>query len=296
MVEQSRPTLRLFDRAKGLCCLLSLLFLAHLSAPLAAAPLPEEQGDTDLLSLGIPELHLAPIAPVEEYQPQELRLAQMEDPELILELQGEETLAELQENEFEEEALSMAKALTLSLIPGGGWGLIYTGKTAQSLIPFLISAVGYGVGLVYMSGLFDESSEEVCFHKPSSEVVGKGECSLFEPTLQRPMQHTQLDPRGPLDANGQPTQPYFATKDDYELQSRGQDYDGFGLGLTIVVSTYAASSLLGALWSMSEVSEHNGKLRRRIESTAMAPRVTPSMLPSVTGRGMLPGFGLHLRF
>ena len=103
MVEQSRHTLRLFDRAKGLCCLLPLLLLALLSAPLAAAPLPGEQGDTDQLSQLIPELRLAPLEPVEEYQPQELRLAQMEDPELILELQGEETLAELQENEFEEE-------------------------------------------------------------------------------------------------------------------------------------------------------------------------------------------------
>ena len=269
---------------RALC--LALCFLFASTSLLSAAPPEESAAARSGWEIKALEAQPAPT----------VRLAQMDEPELVFELQGEETLAELQENEFEQEALSMFRALTLSLLPGGGWGLIYTGRRAQSLIPFLISAVGYGVGLVYMSGLFDQSSEQVCFHKPSGETVGYNECFLFEPTTQRPMQHTQLDPRGPKDRNGQPTQPYFATKDDYELQKRGEDYEGFGVGLTIVLSTYIVSSALGAIWSMGEVSEHNDRLRKRIESTAMAPQVTPTMLPSVTGRGMTPGFGLRFNF
>ena len=62
----------------------------------------------------------------------------MEDPTLMRELEQEESLEDLQEIEYSREALSISRGTLLSLIPGGGWSLMYANRRAQGVLMVLI--------------------------------------------------------------------------------------------------------------------------------------------------------------
>lgn len=202
---------------------------------------------------------------------------------LDADLADEKTLEDLQRDEFEADAWSMGAAIGLSLIPGAGWGLIYAEKPAQSTVPFLLSAVGYAIGGLYMAGLFDEKSERICQHVRDGRV-GFRECGIADVTY---------DPRMPdADGDGKPNnddnldidtrdpamRQYFATRADYEVVTRGEDFDGVNTGLIIIASTYALTTIIGAVWSGATVYEHNDQLRKDIESTA--GRATVAEVPT----------------
>lgn len=193
---------------------------------------------------------------------------------LDADLADEKTLEDLQRDEFEADAWSMGAAIGLSLIPGAGWGLIYAEKPAQSTVPFLLSAVGYIIGGLYVAGVFDEESTEICQHVRDGRV-GDAECTYggitFDPTIDR-IDNNDIDPRDPA------MRQYFATRADYEVVTRGEDFDGVSTGLIIIASTYALTSIIGAVWSGATVYEHNDQLRKDIESTA--GRATVAEVPT----------------
>lgn len=217
---------------------------------------------TALGLLAGPALAKNPV-PTSAAAPPAVLLAQIDDSDL----KDEETLEELIEGEIDEESWSMGKAIGLSLLPGGGFGLIYAEKKAQSVVPFLLSAVGYGVGLAYMLGVFNEKSEQVCVHVRDGEVP-LGECSIGDTAGE----NLANDPRSP---NGM-TQ-YFDTKGDYTEGIKGEDFDGKDTGILILGATYAFTTILGAIWAASTVSDHNDKVRKAAESTAEGPRLRPVM-------------------
>ncbi|MCA9537498.1 MAG: hypothetical protein KC620_01340 [Myxococcales bacterium] len=214
----------------------------------------------------LPGLALAQAAPAPSVDPlaapaPAILLAQVDDADL----EREETLEELQNIEYKKDAWSMPAAIGLSMVPGAGWGLIYAEKKAQSTVPFVLSVVGYGVGALYLAGLFDESSEEVCLHDTAGRVdlaeCGYGDVE-FDPTKEPRTDNNDIDPRDPQ------MRPYFATKGDYTRTTVGEDFDGAKTGLIILGATYAVTSAIGAIWSGSVVAEHNDSLRKDIESTA----------------------------
>ena len=194
---------------------------------------------------------------------------------LDADLQNEETLEDLQKREYDASAQSMGAAIGLSLLPGAGWGLIYADKSAQSTVPFLLSIAGYGIGALYMAGLFDEDAIEICNHARVGRV-GFDECNYgnipFDPALEAEAEmngeeridNTDIDPRD----NQMPQRAYFATKSDYEYATRGEDFDGTTTGLIIIGSTYVVTTLIGAVWAGSTVYDYNEQLRKDIESTA----------------------------
>lgn len=178
----------------------------------------------------------------------------------------EETLEFLIEKEFNESAQSLGAAVGLSLIPGAGWGLMYADKSAQSTVPFLLSAVGYSVGAMYMAGLFNEEATQICNHVRDGRV-GFDECGygdvVYDPNVDQ-IDNIDIDPRD----NQNPPRAYFATKSDYEYATRGEDFDGTTTGLIILGSTYVVTTLIGAVWAGSTVYDFNEQLRKDIESTA----------------------------
>ena len=98
-----------------------------------------------------------------------------EDPDL----EDDETLEDLMKIEYDKDAWSTSTAIGLSLVPGGGFGLIYARKKPQAVIPFLLSTVGYGLGIAYMAGAFDESQTSICTHVRAGRVPAV-ECSYAD--------------------------------------------------------------------------------------------------------------------
>ncbi len=212
--------------------------------------------------------------------------AQMDDPDLVQEISGEETLGQLQELEFQRESLSVGKAIALSLIPGGGWGLLYARKKAQSMVPLITSLIGYGVGAVYLSGQLDTKAEDVCIYKPTNVAEANVEvCSYYTPIPSDPFRHLEPD-------KNNPAKKYFETKGDYEIETRGTNYDGSKFGLQMLAGTYVVSSLIGAIWATVAVNEHNDEVRKKVESTAQLKfQFTP--IVQYNGRTAQMGFGFN---
>lgn len=232
---------------------------------------------------------------------------QMDDPELVRELSEEETLVDLQNIEYDREALSVSRGLMLSLIPGGGWSLIYANRKAQGVLMILASAVGYGMGTAYLLGVFDEEADKTCLLTDSSKnsiFVGQEYCnpaSSIHPT-DRNANMSAYDPYlyknddVTVDASlrvvlkgDQPTPPtgyrvpfYNEVSDYYKEQQRGKNYNGASTGQIIIASTYVATTLLSAIWASSEIKDQNNELRKRIESTAQAPSL-PQEEPTIVG-------------
>jgi hypothetical protein len=195
----------------------------------------------------------------------ELLIAQVDDSDL----KEEEGLVELMEEEYDKDKWSMGSALGLSLVPGGGFGLMYAEKKAQAAVPFVLAAVGFGLGAAYMVGAFDEEAKTVCVHTRAG-TVGLDECDIGN----RAGDNQAIDPRS-SDMNT----PYFATKADYTKGIQGENFDGTDTGILILGATYIGTTLLGAIWSGLTVYDHNEQLRKDIESTAQAP--TPTWRPVV---------------
>ena len=184
-----------------------------------------------------------------------------EDPDL----EDDETLEDLMKIEYDKDAWSTSTAIGLSLVPGGGFGLIYARKKPQAVIPFLLSTVGYGLGIAYMAGAFDESQTSICTHVRAGRVPAV-ECSYadrpFDPAAPNEISNTSVDMRDP---NGRS---YDQTVGDYASSTAGRNYSGRNTGITLLAATYIVTSTLGAVWSGMSVRAHNRQLRRDIESTA----------------------------
>ena len=188
--------------------------------------------------------------------------ADVDDSDLL----GEETLNELMQIEYDKEAWSMGAAIGLSLLPGGGYGLLYAEKPAQSAVPFTIFAVGAGVGLAYILGAFDSRKQTSCYHVRDGKV-SRGECDIAKDKTQ----NHQKDPRADESLKS-PKNQYWNTAGDYQLRTTGENFDGTKTGIIILASAYVASTLVGAIWAGSTVSDHNEQLRKDIESTTfLAP-------------------------
>ncbi len=213
-------------------------------------------------------------------------------------LRDEETLDQLMKIEYDRDKMSMGAAVGSSFIPGAGWGLMYAKKPVQAVIPFALSAVGYGLGAAYLFGAFDTEKTEICRHKPSSSRVGDDECKRgtrpFDPNLEPRIDNQDPDPR-----SADRMTPYFNTQGDYEVTFAGEDFDGAETGLVILAGTYVVTTALGAVWGGLTVKAHNDQLRKDIESTAQnrrrdVPAVVAQPLIAYTGdRGY---FGLRLDF
>ncbi len=256
-------------RSLALCALCVALLSATSPAPLRAEPAPAAPASF-------------PLAPSALF-------AQMDDPELIRELEGEESLDDLQNIEYERESMSMARGVVLSLIPGGGFGMMYAGKRAQGLLTVALAAVGYGVGLAFATGSLNSSASNVCVYTPTNQVVKPETCTYGEPTPKNPRQHLVIDPRSVNEMTPEGL-PYFQTKGNYAVQTRGTEYDGTDLGLKILVGTYVGTTLLGAILAGSAISEHNNELRKRVESTAgLDIKLTPTVV--YDGRNAMMGLG-----
>ncbi len=203
----------------------------------------------------------------------------------------EENLKDLMQLEFDKESKSVSAAVTLSLIPGGGYGLVYAGKKAQAVVPFLLSAVGYGIGAAYMFGAFDTNTNTFCRHTRDNRVDFE-ECSIQSESGNGmdDLGNKAIDPRS-LDGNT----PYFKTGEDYAVVTTGEAFDGKERGLLIIGGTYLLTSLIGAFWAGSIVSDHNEQLQKDIESTAKnAPTIQARPVVAYDGdRGF---FGLALDF
>lgn len=194
-----------------------------------------------------------------------------EDPDL----EDDESLEDLMKIEYDKDAWSMGTAIGLSLVPGGGFGLLYARKKPQAVIPFLLSTVGYGLGIAYMAGAFDESQSSICTHAIAGRV-SPVECTYADipPDPEQPnrVDNSNIDPRTCADQNNCSNDPnakrYWQTSGDYTRSTAGRNYSGRTTGLTILAATYVVSSTLGAVWSGMSVRSHNKQLRRDIESTA----------------------------
>lgn len=218
-------------------------------------------------------------------------LAQVDDSDL----KDEESLEFLQNLEFQKDAWSLGAGVGLSLIPGAGWGLIYAEKPAQSTVPFLLSAIGYGVGALYMAGVFDESSTQICSHVRDGRV-NDAECTyadvVLDPNNPDQVDNNDIDPRDP------DMRPYFATRSDYEVVTRGEDFDGTTTGIIIIGATYVVTTVIGAAWAGATVSAHNDQLRKDIESTASRGEQRPisNVRPVIGYTGERGLFGVALDF
>ena len=213
-------------------------------------------------------------------------------------LRDEETLDQLMQLEYDRDKMSMGAAVGSSFIPGAGWGLMYAKKDIQAIVPFALSAVGYGLGAAYLFGAFDRQKTEICRHKPSSSRVADDECKRGERPLNTDnpdkITNQDIDPR-----SGAEMKQYWETKGDYEVTFAGEDFNGAGTGLVIMAGTYFVTTALGAVWAGLTVKAHNDQLRKDIESTAQnrrrtAPEIRAQPMVAYTGdRGF---FGVRLDF
>lgn len=201
--------------------------------------------------------------PIEDAPPPAMLLAQVDDSDL----RSEETLKELMQIEYDKDAQSVGAAIALSFIPGAGWGLLYAGKKAQAVVPFTLSAIGYGLAGAYLAGAFDTDAASACAHTRDGKVPF-AECGLS----RDPVRNKDEDPRADLSKHPPPLNIYDNTAADYSIVTTGEDFDGKETGLLILVGTYAVTTIVGAAWSAAVVSGHNDQLRKDIESTAGIPR------------------------
>lgn len=184
-------------------------------------------------------------------------------------LDDDESLEELMQIEYDKDAWSMTTAIGLSLVPGAGFGLVYARKRPQAVVPFLLSTLGYGLGIAYMAGTFDETQVGVCTHIRDGRVPNT-ECGYgnteFDPSQPDRISLQTIDPRDPAG------RPYFQTNTDYVPSTTGRNYSGRSTGISLLAATYVITSTLGAFWSGMAVRSHNKQLRRDIESTASNDR------------------------
>ena len=210
----------------------------------------------------------------------------------------DETLAVLNQIEIDKDAWSTGAAVGLSAIPGGGFGLIYADKPAASVVPFLLSVAGFAVGALYIAGKFDTKKKTNCFFKadPSGTAAGTEvdsyRCSyaLFTGATDDPIAGDEDDNPNPAQNTGERTthsfdwtatdksrvgtnKEYYNSAPNYGYVDSGENFDGKKTGLFIMVGTYAATTILGAVWSGLTVADHNETLRKNVESTAQnAPK------------------------
>ena len=218
-------------------------------------------------------------------------VAQIDDSDL----RDEESLKQLMKIEYDKDAWSMSVAVGSSFVPGAGWGLVYTKKKLQAAIPFVLSAVGYGLGIAYMAGAFDTQKTQICTHTRDGRV-NLAECGYADITrdANNPdmIDNQDADPRS---ENGMT--PYFRTKGDYSTSFANKDFDGFNTGLYVLVGTYIVTTTLGAVWAGSTVAAHNEQLRKDIESTAgrtpTKPKVSAQPILGFDGRRGVLGFALE---
>ncbi len=222
----------------------------------------------------VPGLAFAQVDPREAPPPRVL-LAQVDDSDLG----EEETLEDLKKIEYDVDAQSMGAAVGLSLLPGGGWGLMYADQKAQSTVPIVLFVAGAVVGGLYVAGIFDESSKTVCKHARDGKVE-LDECAIGG----RAGENQAVDPRDPQ------MRQYFATQEDYERVKVGDDFDGKNTGLVIIGATYAVTTILGAVWAGLVVADHNAELERSIDSTVKGPSFRPTF--SFDGDNGIAGFAL----
>lgn len=242
------------------------------------------------LSLVIGPTVARPLTPLEAPSPS-VMFIQMDDPELVKELAEEETLQELQDMEFDRESLSVGRGITLSLIPGGGFGLLYAGHKAQGFLTIALSAVGYVIGIAYASGSLDSTQTDVCVYKKGTieeETLQKEICSYWDGNIY-PNLYNSVDPRSTDPMNPNVTKKYFETRPNYTLEKRGEQYDGKGLGVKVLIATYVASTLFGSIWSGKVIMEHNDEIRKRVESTA-------GLFPVIDTNSDRTTVGLGIRF
>ncbi len=275
--------------------LFTLSFNAQAAPPSSAPPpLSLLQGESPLY-----EIHRSPSA-------------QMDDPDLVRELAEEETLVDLQNIEYSNDALSSGRGVLLSLVPGAGWSLIYANRRAQGVLIILGATVGYGMGVAYLAGVFDENAERRCVLTDSSRnsiFVGLKYCSPDSPidpmnaNATRPSYDPYLykndatnDPELRVILKGDQPQPptsyriplYSEVSELYKEQKRGSDYNGAKTGQIILASTYAVTTLISAIWTSLEIKDQNKELRKQIESTAQGPR--PVDRSSTTVSAIRPSF------
>ena len=188
------------------------------------------------------------------------------------------------------------------------------------------ASVGYGMGLAYLSGAFDEEGEQTLCIDRLLTREGLYLCwdgvlqpaSLIHPTNAR----ATMPARDPylykqsnsptlnvILRNDQPPPngyqvPYFSEVSNfYKEQTRGSDYDGAKTGRDDHFGTYAATTIVSAIWSTVEIREQNKELRKRIESTAQGPRperseprVLSELHPTFTHDGEQSVMGLSGQF
>ena len=154
---------------------------------------------------------------------------------------------------------------------------MYTKSKYQASVPFTLSAIGYGLGLTYLTGLMDTSATKVCTHKTDGRVslaeCGYGDKARSAETLADPniKDKNDIDPR-----SGAAMLPYLQTKGDYSPGESGKDFDGKMTGVYILIGTYVVTTAIGAVWSGSNVAQHNDQVRKDIESTVQKGRTNPS--------------------
>jgi len=182
-------------------------------------------------------------------------------------LGDEMTLREFMDDEIAGKSKSIGAAIGLSLVPGGGFGLMYADRKAAAWVPILLSAAGYGLGVAYLAGAFNKSSHQVCTLQKQNTLP------LEECHLARTEGYKAPDGRDQYskDPNANDGKAYFEHKSDYEFATVGEDVDGTKTGLLIIGATYAATTILGAIWSASAVAADNENIRKQVESTVQAP-------------------------
>ncbi|MBM4113980.1 MAG: hypothetical protein FJ253_11535 [Phycisphaerae bacterium] len=242
------------------------------------------------LVLTLPATAVALSVPPEMAPSPQVLLAVNDEPVDDSDLATEESLTDLEGEEFQKRAWSMSAAVGLSFIPGGGFGLVYAEKKAASAVPFLLSVAGYAVGTLYLLGSFDTSKSSACYFFADPSAGGSGaKVKNFRCTYAKWTSSTNDDPiPGDVDNNPDLSQrepdgrltthsidfegtgkPYNKSASNYDVRTTGEDFDGQKTGVIILAATYAATSILGAVWSGLTIADYNEEIRKEIESTAM---------------------------
>ena len=71
-----------------------------------------------------------------------------------LDLESDESLEQLMQIEYDRDAWSMSSAIGLSLVPGGGFGLIYVRKKTAGCCSISTFVFGVWVGHCLLGGIF----------------------------------------------------------------------------------------------------------------------------------------------
>lgn len=245
------------------------------------------------LVVTLPAAAAAQSVPPEMAAPPRTLLAANGEPVDDSDLGEEESLDALNKEEMEKSTWSTGAAVGLSLIPGGGFGLVYADKKAASVVPFLLSVAGYTVGALYMAGVFNTKKTTSCYFKadPNSAAIGSKvddyRCTyaLYTGATDDPIPGDKDDNPDASQNTGDRTthsfdwtaadntrvgtgKEYYNSAPNYGYVPSGENFDGAKTGLIILVGTYAATTLLGAVWSGLTVADHNEEIRKNVESTA----------------------------